>query len=33
MDPDLIAAHRDGDWDALSGSYFMEFNNLLSIKV
>ena len=25
MSPDLIAAHRDGDWDALSGAYFKEF--------
>lgn len=25
MSPDLVAAHRDGDWDALSGAYFKEF--------
>lgn len=25
MSPDLVAAHRDGDWNALSGSYFKEF--------
>ena len=25
MDEDMIAAHRDGDWDALSGAFFKEF--------
>lgn len=25
MPEDMVAAHRDGDWDALSGSFFKEF--------
>lgn len=31
MDPDLRAAHRDGDWDALSGSYFKEFKRSIHV--
>jgi phage terminase large subunit len=31
MSPELVAAHRDGDWDALSGAYFKEFKQLTHV--
>lgn len=31
MSEDLIAAHRDGDWDALSGAFFKEFKRVTHI--
>jgi phage terminase large subunit len=31
MDEDMIAAHRDGDWDALSGAFFKEFKRSIHI--
>lgn len=31
MSPELVAAHRDGDWDALSGVYFKEFRRVTHV--
>jgi phage terminase large subunit len=28
---DMVAAHRDGDWDALSGAYFKEFKKAIHV--
>lgn len=31
MPADMIAAHRDGDWDALSGAFFKEFKREIHV--
>jgi phage terminase large subunit len=31
MPPEMIQAHRDGDWDALSGAYFKEFKRNIHV--